>query len=132
MGALRRENWEEFLENSTIGVHLVSADGIILWANKTELEFLGYKPEEYFGKSITEFHQDQEVIEQILSILTGGGSLRTYPAKLKASDGSTKFVLINSNVYEKDGEFVHTRCFTTGISILVYEQLRKELFKNVV
>ena len=37
---------EDFFENGAIALHLVAADGKILKANKAELEFLGYAPEE--------------------------------------------------------------------------------------
>ncbi|XYH99353.1 hypothetical protein ACMHYB_06155 [Sorangium sp. So ce1128] len=43
---------------------------------------------------------------------------------------SIKHVLINSNVYKRDGQFVHTRCFTSCISELVYDQLRGELLRG--
>lgn len=121
------EGGDELLKNASLGVHLVDGRGTILWANETELKFLGYSMDEYIGKSITEFHVDQDVIERILGILTGGGMLNVYPARLRAKDGSTKHVLINSNVYREGGEFRHTRCFTSGISEAVYDQLRVEL-----
>lgn len=34
-------------------------------ANRQELDFLGYSPEEYIGKSIIDFHADGEVIAGI-------------------------------------------------------------------
>ena len=37
-------------------------------------------------------------------------------SKLKCKDGSVKTVLINSNVLWENGEFKHTRCFTTDIT----------------
>ena len=126
MEAATFESWDTFLENATIGVHLVDEQGKVLWANRAELDFLGYQPEEYFGKSITEFHEDRDVIERILTILLADGELHAYPARLRAKDGSLKFVLINSNVYRDGEEFVHTRCFTSEISQIVYEQLRDE------
>ena len=122
-----KEGWEEFLDNSTVGIHLVDAKGIIIWANRTELAFLGYSADEYVGRPISEFHIDQDVITTILNLLTSGESLSTYPARLRANDGTSKFVLINSNVYQRDDQFVHTRCFTTGISEAIYLQLRAEL-----
>ena len=121
------EDLELFLENCAIGVHLVSEDGTILWANQSELNFLGYAKDDYFGKSITLFHKDPDVIDKILKLLKQGKPLHTYPARLKAHDGTIKYVLINSNVFNKNGSFVHTRCFTTGISEIVYNQLREEM-----
>jgi len=122
-----QEHWNDFLNNSTIGVHLVRADGRIQWANTPELDFLGYSAEEYVGKHISEFHVDPEVITKILAILGGGGMLNAYPARLRARNGTIKHVLINSNVYRVEGDFVHTRCFTTAISEQVHNVLRIEL-----
>jgi PAS domain S-box-containing protein len=36
--------------------------------------------------------------------------------RLRAKDGSIKHVLLSSNAYFRDGEFVHTRCFTRDIT----------------
>src|SRR5436190_8170687 len=47
---------KDFIENVAVPLHWVGPDGTILWANRAELEFLGYAPEEYIGRKITEFH----------------------------------------------------------------------------
>ena len=125
------EHWDNFLNNASLGVHLVASDGTILWANDLELQFLGYEREEYINRHVSEFHVDNDVIDRILNILAGGGMLHAYPARLRAKDGSIKHVLINSNVFSKDGEFVHTRCFTTSISEAVYDQLRMEMLESI-
>ena len=97
-----------------MSLHFVDHNGIILWANKTELAFLGYERNEYIGRPIADFHVDAEVISDILRRLTARETLEVYPARLRAKDGLTKYVLINSNVYEEHGKFQHTRCFTTA------------------
>ena len=128
MSAVETEDWQEFLDNSTVGIHLVDGEGKVIWANRKELDFLGYEESEYLGTHIADFHIDEDVIRTILNVLTSGQELSTYPARLKAKDGSTKFVLINSNAYlDENDEFVHTRCFTTEISQTIYFQLRSEL-----
>lgn len=127
MNVANREDLEDFLDNCAIGVHLVSSDGTVLWANQSELNFLGYDEEEYFGKSITQFHVDSDVIKKILAILSKGSALQAYPARLMANDGEIKYVLINSNVFKREGEFIHTRCFTTSIPEVVYNELRNKL-----
>jgi PAS domain S-box-containing protein len=106
----------DFVENATIGMHWVAADGCILWANQAELDLLGYTREEYIGRSITEFHAESEVIDDILCRLTNNEILYSYPARLRAKDGSIRDVLINSNVYWENGEFIHTRCFTRDVT----------------
>ena len=86
----------DFIENANMPLHWVGADGTILWANHTELEMLGYAPDEYIGQHISRFHVDDTVIENILDRLTQGETLHECPARLRCKDGSLREVLINS------------------------------------
>jgi PAS domain S-box-containing protein len=116
--ALQRNeaNLRDFLENASVGIHWVDAKGIIVWANRAELEMLGYSREEYFGHHISEFHVDDNTIDDILKRLSGGETLNNYEAGLRHKDGSIRYGLINSNVLWEDDNFVHTRCFTRDIT----------------
>ncbi|WP_131003206.1 PAS domain-containing protein, partial [Klebsiella variicola] len=105
----RSADLEDFFENSAIGLHIVSSDGIIQRANRAELALLGYAAEEYVGRHIAEFHVDAPVIGDILHKLSCGDRLVRYPARLRAKDGSLKHVLITSNSRFEDGKFVNTR-----------------------
>ena len=109
---------EDFFENSAIGLHIVSGDGIIQRANKAELDLLGYAADEYVGRHIAEFHADAPVIGEILQRLSCGEKLDRYPARLTAKDGSIKHVLITSNSRFEGGKFINTRCFTTDVTDL--------------
>ncbi|MFC5458671.1 ATP-binding protein [Massilia niabensis] len=112
--ALRQREQElaDFVENAAEGLHRVGPDGTILWANKAELQMLGYRWEEYVGHPIADFHVDAPVIEQILETLGAGGTLYDQPARLRCKDGSVKHVLINSNGLFEHGKLRYTRCFT--------------------
>jgi PAS domain S-box-containing protein len=112
----RTEELTDFFENATVGLHWVGPDGTILWANQAELDLLGYMESEYIGRNISEFHVDRDVIEDILCRLTSKQELHSYEARLRCKDGSVRHVLISSNVYWKDGQFIHTRCFTRDIT----------------
>ncbi len=115
---VRRSEQElaDFVENATVGLHWVGPDGVIKWANKAELAMLGYERDEYVGRSITEFHADQQVIDDILERLREGQSLCNYEARLRCKDGSIRHVVIDSNVLFEQGRFVHTRCFTRDVT----------------
>jgi PAS domain S-box-containing protein len=120
------ENWDNFANKCSVCLHAVDGNGTILWANDTELNYMGYKPEEYIGRFIGDFHVDRDVVEDILGRLTRDETVNAYPARLRAKDGSTKYVMINSNVYrQKTGEFEHTRCFTTGIGEEAWKALKQ-------
>jgi PAS domain S-box-containing protein len=107
---------EDFFENGSIGLHIVDRNGVIVRANKAELELLGYRAEEYVGRPIAEFHVDAEVIADVLRRLRAGERLDKYPARLRAKDGSIRHVQINSSALVRDGEFVSTRCFTLDVT----------------
>ena len=106
----------DFVENAVVPLHWVAGDGTILWANKAELDMLGYTADEYVGRHIAEFHADPDIITDILGRLSCQQTLREYPARLRAKDGSIRYVLIDSNVLVEDGKVVHTRCFTRDIT----------------
>jgi len=106
----------DFAENASVGLQWIDRDGIIVWANKAELELLGYTPEEFIGQPISRFHADSTVICDVLARLARRERLIGYEARLLAKDGSKKIVSIYSSVYEQGGELKHTRCFTIDIT----------------
>jgi PAS domain S-box-containing protein len=113
---------QDYVDNAAIGLHWVDADGIIIWANKSELNMLGYSEEEYIGHHISEFHVQPEIISDILHRLNCNETLDQYESVMRCKDGSTKTVHITSNVLWEEGKFVHTRCFTVDVTE------RKKLF----
>lgn len=119
-------DFEDFFETSSIALHIVGSDGTILYANKAELELLGYRADEYIGHSIAEFYTDRHVIEDILERLQRGEKIDKYPAEIRASDGSVKHVEVTSSGQFKDGKFQHTRCFTVDVTNLKRELSRKD------
>ena len=106
----------DFFENATVMLHWVNAEGNIIWANKTEMDALGFTKEEYIGQPIKKFHTDEKIITDILHRLNNLETIQDYPSQLIRKDGSVRDVLISSNVFTKDGKFVHTRCFTRDIT----------------
>ena len=120
------ENWDNFANKCSVSLHAVDEDGVVLWANDTELSVMGYASEEYIGRSIGDFHVDQDVIEDILRRLIRDEPVDAYPARLRAKDGSIRHVMISSNVYrQKNGAFEHSRCFTTVIDEASWRALRE-------
>ena len=115
---LRRRELElrDFLENGLEPMHWVGPNGNIVWANRAELQMLGYGREEYVGRHVSDVHADPAVVADILDRLTRGEDLRNYPATLRCKDGSVRRVLISSNVYWQDGKFIHTRCFSRDVT----------------
>src|SRR5919108_1761066 len=115
---LRRSEHElaDFFENASIAAHWLGADGTILRVNRAELDTLGYTRDEYVGHHIAEFHVDQDIIEPMLERLRRGETPGEYEARMRAKDGSIRYVLINSSVMWENGKFIHTRCLMRDIS----------------
>ena len=113
----REKEFADFVENAAEGLHRVAGDGTILWANRAELQMLGYTWEEYVGRHIADFHVDAPVIDSILSKLSSGETLYDQPARLRCKDGSVRHVVIHSNGHFEDGKLRYTRCFTRDATL---------------
>jgi len=121
----------DLAENATIGLHWVGPDGIILWANRHELEMLGYSQDEYVGRHIAEFHADQDVISDILPRLARAEKIHNYPALLRCKDGSIRNVLISSSARFENGQFKNTQCFTNDVTErTLFEEERSRLLES--
>jgi two-component system, chemotaxis family, CheB/CheR fusion protein len=114
--ARKEAELRDFVEQAVVPLHRVAADGTILWANRAEMDLLGYRPDEYIGHNIREFHADADALERILGCLARNEELRGWHACLRRKDGSLRRVAIYSNAYMEDGKFVHTRCFTLDVT----------------
>lgn len=103
----------DFFQNAPIAMHWLSKDGIIMWANNTELRVLGYSSEEYIGQPIMKFCPDDEgLVLEIFKQLGTGNAIKDVPVRFRAKDGRIIPLLIDSNVnYTDSGQFNHTRCF---------------------
>lgn len=97
-------------------LHKMDCEGKIVWANDAELDLLGYRPHEYIGHRVDEFHVDRQLCANMLDRLFGGARVLSQPARLRCGDGSIKDVLIHSNGWFADGRFLYSRCFTREVT----------------
>jgi PAS domain S-box-containing protein len=113
----------DFVANAPVGMHQVDPHGTILWVNEEELAMLGYRRDEYVGRSIKEFHQDRGVVEAIFAALAAGRGIRDQHSRMRRKDGTFVDVLISSNVEQAPGEESwRSRCVVRDISDLVASQ----------
>ncbi|MEO8448643.1 MAG: ATP-binding protein [Gemmatimonadota bacterium] len=106
----------DFFDNAAMPLHWVAQDGTILGANHAELEMMGVAADRYIGRSIREFHIDQEVAQQILLRVSIGETIRNEEVRLRGPDGRIKYARITANAYCRDGRFIHARCFTQDVT----------------
>ena len=118
------ENPEDFILHSSIGIHAVSAEGVIVYANECELDVLGYDKNEYIGHHVSEFQINESCLADMMERLGRFDTLKNYPAKVQGKD-EIKYIIYNSSVYEENGEFKHTRCYGTEVDKVIYEVFLK-------
>ena len=117
----------EFASGAPVGLRLVSADGIITWANQAELDLLGYAPGEYIGQRAESFHAEPAEGRELLARLARGETLQNHASRLRARDGSVCEVIVNATGYFEDCQFVHGRIFTLDVtgSLRAEEEIRR-------
>ncbi len=107
---------EALLDELGIGLCYLAPDGIVLWANRAQLDLLGYTRGEFLGRPIAAFHLERREAQDLLSRMAEGRNLRNVPARLRAKDGAVREVLISSRPVLVGGELVRTRCITRDVT----------------
>ncbi|MCE9600578.1 MAG: PAS domain S-box protein [Spirochaetia bacterium] len=115
---LRRREQElgDFFDKAPLGCLWVDADGRILKVNETELATLGYSRGEFLGRHLSEFYAEPEVATSLMERFLKREDVRDFETRIKRKDGSVVHVLISSNVFWKDNQFIHSRLFTRDIT----------------
>lgn len=106
----------ELLEDAPVAMHWAGADGRILWANRAELDLMGYRQDEYVGRRLAEFHENQDHINGLFERLLQGETLQNQEARVIRKDGRVRDILISSNGVWGHGKFIHSRSFNRDIT----------------
>lgn len=106
----------DVLQNGVLGIHVVDAEGRVIWSNAAEHDILGYSPRELIGRSFFDLHADKEAARGLFQRLQSGESVRNCVVRLIARDGTERRVLVDSNACFVDGQLTHTRCFLRDVT----------------
>lgn len=98
------------------GRYWLGLDGRILWANRAELNLLGYEPEEYIGRHISESYAEPEVVDDILQRLRSNKAVYDYPARRLCKNGSVKSTRMYSTGMWKWRKVTYICCLTRSES----------------
>ena len=112
------EIYKPFLDIVPVGVSILANNGTILFANKVELQMLGYQELEYVNHNIEVFHKNRTSVCAIFNCLQHHKSFFNQEAQLVCKDGSLRDVLISSAVNFPNRSLEGTICFTRDISYL--------------
>jgi PAS domain S-box-containing protein len=109
----------DLLASAPIPVHWVDATGTIVWANHADLALLGFAPDErdaYVGHPLATFHVDPRVHDELLARLTGGETVHDFEVRLRAKDGSLRYVVVSGDTHFHDGKPIGSRCFSRDVT----------------
>lgn len=111
-------NLKTFCDNSPVGISFLDRQGKIIYANKTELELLGYESNDYFGSNISAYHEEKPSLNYVMSSLTSGSDFKNVEASLICKDGTSREVLLSSIATHAGSRSDLRVCFTRDITYL--------------
>lgn len=105
-----------YLRDAPIGLTWIGSDGIVQWANRAELEMLGFEPAEYVGQHLSQFYTDKARANELLERLANNERLHSFEARLRSKDGSIKTVQIDARAIWEEDRLVRYQSFSRDIS----------------
>jgi two-component system sensor histidine kinase VicK len=114
----------DFLDHVNMPLRCIDLNGVIIWANQAELDLLAYNKADYIGSTLASHLVNPSEAESMLAKLIQNEVLTDYATFLKKANGQIIQVLVNSSIYRKSGEFIHTRCFTRDVTVANDEKKR--------
>jgi len=92
----REARLQELFDEAPIGYHELDTKGRIMRVNLTELDMLGYTPEEMLGRPVWEFSVEKEKSRDTVTVKLAGNIPpgRVFERTLRRKDGSTLSVLV--------------------------------------
>lgn len=119
----------DIYDNAPCGYHSVSADGTVVQMNRTELDWLGYSPDEVVGKKkFVELlaNEDKEKFLDRWEFLKKSGSIRDVQYCFVRKDGTVFPVLLTASAtYDDKGNFVKSR--TSVFDVTELEKANQKL-----
>jgi PAS domain S-box-containing protein len=106
----------DLAEKAPVSLLQMGPDGIIQWANRAELELLGYARQEFVGKQAAAFYVKESEGLDVLARLARGETLRDFRTNLRARDGSLRNVALSSSADIENGRLLRARLLTQDIT----------------
>ena len=90
----------DFFDNTPIALYWLSAEGIILLANKTEMYVLGYTKEEYIRQPIMKlFPNEEELVLEICNTLGSGYAIKDVSVIFRTKSGELVLSIMDKNIH---------------------------------
>ncbi|HLY10171.1 MAG TPA: PAS domain S-box protein [Planctomycetota bacterium] len=112
LGPIEATDLADFCEKAPVALQWVGADGVIRWANRADLEVLGYSREELFGRRLAEIHADEAALQDLLQKLARRERVRGHAARLRCKNGSVVEVIIDADPQPEGSRTAYSRLST--------------------
>src|SRR5262245_34518135 len=123
---------DERRDDTDVGLQWISAAEVVLRANETVTQLLGYDPDQYVGKNVSQFFLAADVLQGLLERLRAGRSVRNLEARLRHRDGTVRYAQISANAVIAMGKFIHARIVVRDISDRKQSEFALLQFKEMV
>ncbi|MFN2352360.1 MAG: PAS domain S-box protein [Kiritimatiellia bacterium] len=104
--------YRHLFDNAPVGYHEIDMHGVLVRVNRTELEMLGYKPEEMVGRHVWDFIEDREQSRSAVLAKLKSGAVHTqsYELVFLRRDGVPVPVLAREYaIYDEKGRMLGIR-----------------------
>jgi len=124
----RESELEDLFEAASVGLVLVSPDGVVQRANPAFLSILQRQPEQVVNCPINEFSPDPAVLDDLLKRLSSRETVHNFATDFQTPKGETRCVLLDADGFWEGGRLIRSRWFVRDISRR--RQLERELLEN--
>jgi two-component system CheB/CheR fusion protein len=98
------EHFRALSETSPVGVGVSSADGTLLYTNRSYELILGYNRDELIGRKAIDLYWNPEERRSWVGAMKEGGIVRDVETRLKRKDGTSLWVSINATLFSYRGK----------------------------
>jgi len=121
------QNLANFFNEAPIGLLWLSAGGVILRANRAQLELLGHAAENCLGHFVVEFCAESAQGLELLRRLAAGETVRNFPMAWRCKDGAIRHLLADATSLRSSGGFQYSSVFLRDITDRV--RLEREILQ---
>ena len=121
------QNLANFFNEAPIGLLWLSAGGVILRANRAQLELLGHAAENCLGHFVVEFCAESAQGLELLRRLAARETVRNFPMAWRCKDGAVRHLLADATSLRSSGGFQYSSVFLRDITDRV--RLEREILQ---
>jgi PAS domain S-box-containing protein len=105
----------DFSEKAPVALQLVGADGVIRWANRAELDLLGYTRDELVGRRLEDVYAEAGEARELVRKLLRREPVRGYAVRLRRKDGRVFDAQVDADLHTEKGRAKFARLVTRPV-----------------